>query len=149
MGFPPSILNSRASDRAKRKRDKERIIAEIRSWVCPPCPGAIVLPYPPNGNHFYTVARGRKILSDVGRAYKEKVKESAKSQGAHIISGNVSVTLNVYRPRKSGDLDNTQKGLLDSLSGIAWHDDNQIVHIEAFRHDDKLNPRVEIRIRAA
>lgn len=145
MGFDPSIVGQK---RAKRKADRQRQIAAIRSWMCPPCPGAIVLPYPPSGNHFYTVARGRKILSDVGRAYKDKVVESAKCQGAHIFTGNVSVTLDVYRPRKSGDLDNTQKGLLDSLSGIAWHDDDQIVHIEARRHDDKFYPRVEVRIRS-
>ena len=149
MGFNPSIIGEKRTARAKRKQDNQRIIASIRAWICPPCPGAIVLPYPPNGNHFYTVARGRKILSDVGRAYKEKAAESARNQCANIVKGDVSVTLDVYRPRKSGDLDNAMKGLLDSLSGIAWHDDKQITHIEARRFDDKANPRVVVRIRAA
>ena len=53
------------------------------------------------------------------------------------------------RPQRSGDLDNRLKCLLDSLNGIAWSDDGQIVEIHAYRHDDKKNPRVEIEINPA
>jgi len=39
----------------------------------------IELPWPPTVNTYYTVARGRKILSKKGRAYKEAVEEKKKA----------------------------------------------------------------------
>ena len=36
------------------------------------------------------------------------------------------------------------KVLLDSLTGVIWEDDSQIVEIHAYRYEDKNNPRVEI-----
>ena len=63
-------------------------------------------------------------------------------------SGEVAVTINVYRPAKRGDLDNALKVVLDCLNGIAFDDDDQIVRIVAERFDDKSNPRVEIEVRS-
>lgn len=131
MGFPKSILNSRAGDEPKSGES------------------TLTLPYPPSTNKLYRVVNGRPIISSQGRAYKSAASSIAIASGMRPIESDVSVTLDVYRPAKRGDLDNTMKCLLDSLRGIAWHDDKQITHIEARRHDDKLNPRVEIRIRAA
>lgn len=108
----------------------------------------ITLPYPPSVNHYYAVVRGRKILSAEGRRYKQSAASIAMALGIRPLSGNVSIRMDLYRPRKSGDLDNAMKSLFDSLSGIAWHDDKQITYIEARRHDDKFNPRVEVRIRS-
>lgn len=102
----------------------------------------LTLPYPPQANHLYTIARGRKILSAQGRAYKQLV---ARILTRHRpVSGDISVLLDVYRPRRSGDLDNTLKAVLDSVKGLIWHDDKQVVEIHARRFDDKTNPRVEI-----
>lgn len=61
-------------------------------------------------------------------------------------SGPVDVTVHVFRPRKAGDLDNALKVLLDALSGIAYVDDDQVVSLHAFRHDDKERPRVEVEV---
>lgn len=62
------------------------------------------------------------------------------------MSGPLTVTLQVYRPRKSGDLDNTFKVLLDALNGFAWTDDSQIVELHGFRYDDKDAPRVVVTV---
>lgn len=106
----------------------------------------VTLPYPPQANHLYTIARGRKILSQAGRDYKETAGWAAKAAGVKPATGPVNVELMVYRPRKCGDLDNCIKAVLDSLKGITWMDDKQVVEIHAVRLDDKKNPRVEVRI---
>jgi Holliday junction resolvase RusA-like endonuclease len=110
----------------------------------------LTLPYPPQANHVYTVARGRKILSSQGRAYKQAVAViAALSRGARLIEEPVEVNVKIYRPRRAGDLDNTLKVLLDSLTGCIWKDDKQVVRIVAERFDDKANPRAEVTVTAA
>lgn len=104
----------------------------------------LTLPYPPQVNHYYTVARGRKILSSKGRAYKDEV--GWLTIRLNPLDGDLSIKVIAYRPRKVGDLDNVLKPVLDSLKGYAFHDDKQIVEIQALRRDDKTNPRVEVEI---
>jgi crossover junction endodeoxyribonuclease RusA len=115
----------------------------------PPASGPIclTLPYPPATNHLYATFRGRRILSREGRAYKaDVVAEVAKSQRPTLL-GEVAVTVRIYRPRRSGDLDGRLKALLDGLTGAGvWRDDSQVVEIHATRHDDKANPRVEVEV---
>ena len=106
----------------------------------------IEIPYPPQANHAYTVARGRKILSAKGRAYKADVAKRCLIARIKPLEGDLSVTLWVYRPRKAGDLDNTMKLPLDAIKGFAYHDDKQIVELHAYRRDDKENPRIEVMV---
>lgn len=104
------------------------------------------IPYPPSANRYWRVpkALGRPILSSEARAYKQLAGYEALRQGVKKVPGPLSIELRVYRPRKIGDLDNTAKVALDSLNGIAWDDDGQIVHLEMFRYDDSKNPRIEV-----
>ena len=106
-----------------------------------------ILPYPPSSNHFHTIARGRKILSSAGRQYFKDVADENASGNRPVITGPVSVAIAAYRPRKTGDLDNLIKPILDSLkyAGI-YADDKQVVAIHAGRYDDKKRPRVEVTI---
>ncbi len=104
----------------------------------------ISLPYPPSTNRYYRTYRGHVTISAEAKAYKAKVRGILFMGRPY--DGPVSVSLDVYRPRKSGDLDNRLKVTLDALRGIAFHDDSQVVEIRAVRHDDKGNPRVEIEI---
>lgn len=111
----------------------------------------LVLPYPPTVNKYWrhVVIRGqpRVLISREGRAYKDRV--ASLCVGVLPASGPIKVQAHIYRPRKIGDIDNVSKGLLDSLKGIAFHDDSQIVELHLIRHDDKARPRVEITIAAA
>lgn len=109
----------------------------------------LTLPYPPSVNNLYATFRGRRIVSREGKAFKLRADSIARAAGLRLLDGDISVAVDVYRPRKAGDLDGRLKCVLDCLTGIAWHDDKQITHIEARRFDDKLNPRVVVRIRAA
>lgn len=107
----------------------------------------LVLPYPPSVNKLYANFRGRRIISAQGRKFKRDAAIIAKTQGAFILDGNLSVNFRVFRPRKIGDLDNRLKISQDALKGICFEDDKQIIEIHAFRFDDRTNPRIEIDIK--
>ncbi len=106
----------------------------------------ITLPYPPSLNRMYRSVKGRVLLSKDGRQYKSNIEQICTVKRIKPFSGEVSVKVDLFRPEKRGDLDNSLKALLDSIQGFAYHNDAQIVHINAFRHDDKADPRVEVEI---
>lgn len=118
-----------------------------------PAPGLIrlTLPYPPTGNRVRTVRRmanggAALMLTKQARDYREAVRWAALKARARPLEGPVAVSFVAYRPRRVGDLDNLFKASFDSLKGIAWLDDSQVVEIHAFRLDDKAHPRVEVRV---
>ncbi|QSQ24843.1 RusA family crossover junction endodeoxyribonuclease [Pyxidicoccus parkwayensis] len=109
----------------------------------------LVLPYPPSANTYWKPARGRGLVpSDEANAYKAQVARVAAVARVQPLFGRVHLTLTVYRPRRIGDLDNSLKVLNDALNGVAWLDDDQVVHIHADRADDADNPRVELHATA-
>jgi crossover junction endodeoxyribonuclease RusA len=104
----------------------------------------LTLPYPPSLNRLYRMVNGRFLTSEVGRDYKKAILRSI--HGVKKIEVPIRITVEAYRPAKRGDLDNTLKALVDSMQGICYENDSQIVEIHAYRKDDKVNPRVEIEI---
>jgi len=70
----------------------------------------------------------------------------AMVQGVTPVTGPVAVFLDVYRPRRRGDLDNILKATIDALNGIAYRDDDQVTEIHAQRYEDKRAPRVEVSV---
>lgn len=104
------------------------------------------LPYPPSTNNLFATVRGRRVKTAAARQYAAVASATALAAGVRPIAGLVTVNLDVYRPRKAGDLDNTLKSTLDSLKGIAWADDSQVKRIVAERHEDKENPRVVLSV---
>lgn len=114
-----------------------------------PFPGRVIritLPYPPSVNNCYASVRNRKILTKEGRLYKRNAASIALRAGIRPIDGPIAISIYIYRPRKAGDLDNFFKIPIDSLKGIAFEDDSQIVELCAKRFDDKANPRAELTI---
>lgn len=90
------------------------------------------------------------FVSKEAKDFKAVVKNLAADAGLNNpLTGAVAVDMTVYRPQRRGDLDNSIKVTLDSLKGIAFEDDNQVVAIHAFREDDKENPRVSILVYSA
>ena len=106
----------------------------------------LVLPYPPTVNHMYRRARGHLALTPEALAFRHAVRMIAMVQGVTPILGPVAVFLDVYRPRRRGDLDNLLKATLDSLNGVAYRDDQQVEQITAVRYDDKRAPRIEVSV---
>lgn len=106
------------------------------------------LPYPPSANNYWRANRGIIHLTGEAKKFKRDVALIAGSEmrTSVPINGAITVTIHVYRPIKNGDLDNTLKVLLDSLRKIVYEDDRQIIAIHAFRHDDAVRPRAEIKI---
>lgn len=109
----------------------------------------LTLPYPPSANLYWRSYRGMVVVSREASNYKLMVKLRCTMAGYVPHQGAVAVTVRLYRPRRSGDLDNRLKVLLDSLNGGAWKDDSQVVELHAYRYDDAKNPRVEVEIEEA
>lgn len=107
----------------------------------------VTLPYPPLLNHMYIKTRRGIRLSDAAISFRQMA-QIALRWVDHKFTGELAVTLHVYRPRKVGDIDATQKAVFDALNGVLWHDDKQIVEMHVYRHDDKLCPRVELEVTA-
>ena len=106
------------------------------------------LPWPPQVNNCYTVARGRKILSTEARAYK--VWARCLHVDANPFRGPVELELHFYRPTKQGDVSNRIKVVEDALSGVAFEDDCQVESLIAKRHEASSPElaRVEVRVRS-
>ena len=109
----------------------------------------LTLPYPPSANVYWRMGKGHMHRSTAANRYKLDVGKICNLVGAAPIQGDIMVTLDVYRPRRSGDLDNRVKCLLDAMQEHLYQDDSQIVEIHAKRYDDKRNPRVEVVIQKA
>ena len=108
----------------------------------------LTLPEPPSANRWWRNVNGRMVTSEAARKYKADVAVYGTIARAKPIAGPVSVLIHWYRGRKSGDLDKRVGILLDSLQGVAFENDSQVVELHAFRRDDKDNPRVEITVEA-
>lgn len=108
---------------------------------------------PRSTNNIYrSVCRGNfpsVYLSAEGKTLKEQYQLEAKIQWGRkpLLSGPVSLSARFYfKTLRKRDLDNGNKLLLDSLTGIIYEDDSQIDQLILTRDYDKKNPRIEITI---
>lgn len=112
----------------------------------------LVFPFPPSVNKLYrTVIKGFQamvIKSSIYRAYEGLIRRLTVDtlKQPYPKGTTVAVTLHFYRPQKRGDLDNMLKAMLDVLHGIAFEDDQQVIEIHAYRHDDKISPRASVEV---
>jgi crossover junction endodeoxyribonuclease RusA len=133
---------------------EEPVKVEPPKPIAPTGPVRLTLPLPPSSNRYWrTVAyiskkTGKPIastyVSDEAVKYKAEVKNRLGNRNPFV--SELAVRITVFRARRSGDLDNKIKVLLDALQGIAYVDDNQITELHAYRFEDKGNPRVEVEI---
>lgn len=105
--------------------------------MLPPDMLTLSLPYPPGSNRLWRHERGGHRLSAEAIAWKRQAQWIAQAAGCRLLVGNVAVTL-VLHPRltKAGkasqtriDVDAPIKLGLDSLQGIAYTDDKQVVAV--------------------
>jgi crossover junction endodeoxyribonuclease RusA len=94
------------------------------------------LPYPPSANRYWRSFGGHVVVSTEAKQYKASAALMARSSGVIPVDGDVVLHLDVYRPRKAGDLSNRIKVLEDALIGVAYIDDAQVVEIHARRFDE-------------
>lgn len=109
----------------------------------------INLDWPPTVNHYYTVARGRKILSERGRDYKKTQgwQMIAQSIAKHM-SGKFKIDITAHPPdRRRRDLDNLLKPILDSLTEYgAITDDSDIDELSISRGEKIPGGHIEVVI---
>ena len=106
------------------------------------------LPYPCSVNHYYQRNRfGGISIGKKGKLYKANVGmilAATKPMG-----GRLGVLIAMYPPdKRKRDLDNVLKCLLDSLNGLAWHDDNQIDFLQIRRFDPIEYGSIKVQIRS-
>lgn len=106
----------------------------------------IVLPLPPLGNRYLRRAGHTIYKTKEAKEYCEYVSFVGAQRKAKVLSGDVKIAVDVYRARRAGDLDGYQKVLLDSLEGVLYENDRQIVDNHSRRFDDPKNPRVEVTV---
>ena len=114
----------------------------------------LTLPEPPSANVYWRSFKGRVVKSKEARDYQTAVHLLAAQ---HVKRGMfpfpagtpVRVTLDWFRGRRAGDLDNRIKVCLDALSRAVYADDDQIVEIVARRHDAPKQGRLDVTISAA
>lgn len=109
-------------------------------------PGMLLtLPQPPSTNRVARHAKGRHYTPAVVRDYLRSVSNFLLSIRAIPIRGvPVAVTLVWYRGRRSGDLDNRVKVVLDAIGGSLYETDAQVAWILAERREDPGRPRLEL-----
>lgn len=95
------------------------------------------LPYPPSVNHYWRRVGAKTLISRSGRRFREDVIGELAAAGVKPLDGPIAVSIDVYPPdRRRRDLDNILKALFDALEhGGAYHDDSQIVRIEASKRE--------------
>ena len=104
----------------------------------------LILPYPPSANHYLKRGKNGVFRTQEANDYRENVQMICLIARLEPLLGDVSLFIDVYRPRRSGDVDNVLKVVLDSLQGHLYENDRQVSHISITRHDDKNDPRIEV-----
>lgn len=109
----------------------------------------VEVPWPPTGNHAYTVARGRKILSSAGRKYRDSTAMliAAAARGQKF-TGRLSVTIDAYPPdARVRDIDNLLKGPIDCVkrAGVIA-DDGDIDALSIYRRGQRKGGLLSITI---
>lgn len=107
---------------------------------------------PKSTSHIYKMTcRGRfasMYMSKEGKMIKDSYIKQTKLQWANkAITGDVRVYIELYfGTKRKSDIDNFGKLLLDSLTGICWIDDSQIIDMRVVKKYDKNKGRIEIDI---
>ena len=82
------------------------------------------------------------------KAHVGRIAQAALSRsGAWDFDGKKGVRVLVYRAAKRGDVDNYEKGCLDSLKGILWPDDRVVMDLHTTMIDGDPRPRLEVEVR--
>lgn len=107
---------------------------------------------PKSTQHIYKFRCAGRIpmmyMDKDGKGVKESYQWQAKSQWKKkLLTEPLEVKIDLFFANKRNhDIDNYNKILLDSLTGIVWEDDGLIQSMTVSKSYDKSNPRIEITI---
>lgn len=109
---------------------------------------AVTLGLPPSVNHQYTRTRGRLVLNDQARLYRDTAAWSVRAAAPLQRPGKTArfaVTVQFRFPdRRRRDLDNPLKILLDAVCAGLDVDDSQIDELHVYRGYDPRAPGVTV-----
>lgn len=90
--------------------------------------------------HSYMTPQGKDIKESYQWQAKTQWKEKPTKEP-------IQVLIRLYfGTKRKQDIDNFNKILLDSLSGIVWEDDSQIEEMVVAKFYDKKAPRIEVEV---
>ncbi len=114
----------------------------------------VVLPLPPSINHQYATVNGRRVLSSVGRHYKNSVGKHLSAlvhQSPHRAEffeglGSKAISLSIrffFKTTLRRDLDGGLKIAQDAICQAISLNDNRITEIHLHKDSDFARPRME------
>ena len=113
----------------------------------------LTLPYPPSMNHYWRHFRGRTVISQEGRRFRENVcallaAGNGRGPRKPPAGGRIALMMDAFPPdRRRRDLDNLQKPVLDALEHAGqYEDDSQIDVLITKRREVVTSGRLEITI---
>lgn len=105
----------------------------------------LTLDLPTSTNQLYRHVGNKVLLSEKARVYREYAALKVRNQWeAEPLTGDISITYRFYGT--NADIDNLLKCLQDSLNGICFLDDRQIVELHAYVFRKDSNKHVEVGI---
>lgn len=137
-----SLLSSSISGSNLLKKDPNEAHAPNKMTVC-----EITLPVPPLLNRFYRISGKRLFKQAASKTFFAECWMIARKAKLKPVAYDVEVELLWYRQRKCGDIDAILKSLFDSLQNILWVNDSQIMRCTITKLHDKLNPRIELKMK--
>jgi Holliday junction resolvase RusA-like endonuclease len=87
-------------------------------------------------------------MTSIGKKVKESYVEQVKKQWKKKpLEDSIVLAIHIYfGTKRRCDIDNFNKLVWDSLTGLVWKDDSQIDELVISRYFDKENPRIELFI---
>lgn len=105
----------------------KRVLPPLRGERCQCI--SLLLPWPPQVNHYYTVFRGRKILSAAAREYHKEVAAYCMTEQVGHVAGQLKVQIVALQcDKRARDIDNLIKPILDSLQKAGVFENDSHVH---------------------
>lgn len=128
------------AERLKKMGSKGSIYCHVISTTTEYCD--LELTIPPSVNKYYATIGRRRVVTKIGREYKEAVSRLRVKR----IEGRIAVTIEFFaKDKRRRDLDNVLKCLLDSLQGCGlYKDDSQVDRIVIARREQ--NPKHFIKV---
>lgn len=109
----------------------------------------VLLGKPQSTNLLYRRHGHVMYMSSEGKAIKQSYIYQAKEQyKGKILTGNIEVSIKlIFKDNRRRDIDNWNKILFDSLTGVIWKDDSQITKMTVHKLIEDT-PRIEIDIQS-
>ena len=96
---------------------------------------------PPSVNTYWRRSGSRFHISEAGQKFKYNVQAYMMAQKKKLSKEKLEVDLILnFKDKTVRDIDNFCKGIFDSLTGILWEDDSQIVKLHITKNTGTKKP---------